>query len=186
MGEITLEKKKQIENYIVASYFDRCKNVEAYCKGGDILKGSDEYDIPDLVVLIDVFGMSGVYIIHWNFLSDFGSELKNEFMIRIATERSITRNRCDSVDALNYSWISWKKQLEEKAIFLNDKRKEDLEKEIKELESQIEEWKTATKCSTPSQAKVVISTLTKAVVFDGMKKDCPLDFEIKFVRGDEK
>lgn len=275
MGEITLEKKKQIENYIVASYFDRCKNVESYIGGCDIVYGSKSDDIPDILVEVENFSGSGFMIVRWNIIHDQVSEWQNEFMVRIATERSITRNRCDSVDALNYAWVSWKKQLEEKTIFLKDKRIENLEKEIKalkaekeameahiqelekrneinkqmrdlykshlnewwtatdcstpedakkvftaakeeirvqtdnayhyreqldgfvelydeladkhkELESQIEEWKTTTKCNTPSQAAVVISTLTKVVVFNDMNKDCPLDFEIKFVRGDEK
>lgn len=63
---------------------------------------------------------------------------------------------------------------------------EKLEDKCKELESQIEEWKTTTKCKTPGEAKVVISTLTKAVIFNETNKNCSLDFEIKFDRGDEK
>lgn len=47
----------------------------------------------------------------------------------------------------------------------------------KELDQEIDEWK---------KANALISALTKAVIFGKTNKDCPLDFEIKFVRGDEK
>lgn len=49
----------------------------------------------------------------------------------------------------------------------------------KELDHEIDEWKKATGCDSPVEAKVLISTLTKALVFKETNKDCPLDFEKK-------
>lgn len=143
MSEMSAEKKKEIENYIIKSYFGGGKNIEAYVNGADLISGSG--GIPDLIVEVESFN-DEMITVRWDILSEFGSEYKNEFMMVLARERSITRNRCDSVDSMMYAWEAWRSKIQGKPIFLKtndedlqkDKCIEELEKEVKALRAEKE------------------------------------------------
>ena len=151
MSEMSAEKKKEIEKYIIKSYFGGGKNVESLANGADVIKGTDDGYIPQLIVEVTYFGESGYIMINWNV---YGDSRQNSFGMHICREREIERNRCDSVDAMSYAWESWRSKIQGKPIFLKtndedlqkDKSIEELEREvmerhIQELESQIKEWK---------------------------------------------
>lgn len=140
MSEMSAEKKKEIEKYIIKSYFGGGKNVESLANGADVIKGTDDGYIPQLIVEITYFGESGVVMVKWNV---YGDSQRNSFAMRVCREREIERNRCDSVDAMSYAWEAWKSKIQGKPIFLKtndedlqkDKRIEELEREIKALKA---------------------------------------------------
>ncbi len=143
MSEMSAKKKKQIEKYIIESYFGHYKNVKPYIGGVDLISGF--CDIPDLLVEVEFFS-SEMIIVRWNVRSESVSVWKNEFTMRVCREREIERNRCDSVDAMAYAWESWRSKIQGKPVFLktNDedlqkyKRIEELEKEVKALRAENE------------------------------------------------
>lgn len=143
MSEMSAEKKKEIEKYIIKSYFGGGKNVESLANGADAIKGTDDGYIPQLIVEVTYFGESGVVMIKWNV---YGDSQQNSFGMHICREREIERNRCDSVDSMVYAWEAWKSRILNKPIFLEtndedlqkDKRIEELEKEIKALRAEKE------------------------------------------------
>lgn len=143
MSEMSAEKKKEIEKYIIKSYFGGGKNIEAYVNGADLISGFG--DVPDLLVEVESFN-DEMITVRWNILSEFGSEYKNEFMMVLTRKREIERNRCDSVDSIVYAWEAWKSRILNKPVFLKtndedlqkDKRIEELEREVKALKAEKE------------------------------------------------
>lgn len=146
MSEMSVEKKKEIEKYIIKSYFGCGKNVESLANGADVIKGTDDGYIPQLIVEVTYFGESGIVMIKWNI---YGDSRQNSFTMRVCREREIERNRCDSVDSMVYAREAWKSRILNKHIFLetNDEdlqkdkcieepEKEVMERHIQELESQ--------------------------------------------------
>lgn len=156
MSEMSAEKKKEIEKYIIGSYFGGGKNIEAYVNGADLISGSG--DIPDLLVEVETFN-NELVTVRWDVLSESGSELQNEFMMVLARERSITRNRCDSVDSMMYAWESWRAKIQGKPVFLKtndeelqkDKRIEELERTVKALKAEDEEYHNFLKALFPDE-----------------------------------
>lgn len=140
---MSAEKKKEIEKYIIKSYFGGGKNVESLANGADVVKGTDDGCIPQLIVEVTYFGESGVVMIKWNIYCD---SQQNSFAMRVCREREIERNRCDSVDSMVYAWESWRTKIQGKPIFSEtndedlqkDKRIEELEKEVKALRAEKE------------------------------------------------
>lgn len=146
MNEMSAEKKKEIEKYIIKSYFGGGKNVESLTNGADTIKGTDDGYIPQLIVEVTYFGESGIVMIRWNV---YGDSQQNSFAMRVCRERDVEPNRCDSVDSMMYAWEAWeawKSKILGKSIFLEtndedlqkDKRIEELEKEIKALRAEKE------------------------------------------------
>ncbi len=144
MSEMSAEKKKEIEKYIIKSYFGGGKNVESLANGADVVKGTDDGYIPQLIVEITYFGEYGVVMVKWNV---YGDSQQNSFAMRVCREREIERNRCDSVDSMMYAWEAWEAWKSHiKPIFLKtndedlqkDKRIEELEREIKTLKAENE------------------------------------------------
>ena len=143
MSENSAEKKKEIEKYIIKSYFGGGKNVESLANGADVIKGTDDGCIPQLIVEVTYFGESGVVMIKWNV---YGDSQQNSFAMRVCREREIERNRCDSVDAMAYAWEAWKSNIQNKTVFLKtndedlqkDKRIEELERTVKALRAEKE------------------------------------------------
>ena len=143
MSEMSAEKKKEIENYIVNSYFGGGKNVESLTNGADVVKGTDDGRIPQLIVEVTYFGESGIVMIKWNI---YGDSHQNSFAMRVCREREIERNRCDSVDSMDYAWEAWKSRILNKPVFSEtndenlqkDKRIEELERTVKALRDEKE------------------------------------------------
>lgn len=147
MSEMSSEKKKEIEKYIIKSYFGGGKNVESFGGGVDVITGTDDGRIPHLIVEVTYFGGSGVVMINWDVYEEpHGTEWKNLFAMHICREREIEQNRCDSVDSMRYAWEAWRAKIQGKPIFLKtndedlqkDKRIEELEEEIKALRAEKE------------------------------------------------
>lgn len=148
MSEMSAEKKKEIEKYIIKSYFGGGKNVESWVGGVDIVKGTDDGYVPQLIVEVTYFGGSGDIMIKWNVYDEFDcdSEWENSFALRVCKERTIEKNRCDAVDAMSYAWEAWRERIQGKPIFLKtndedlqkDKRIKELEKEVKALRAEKE------------------------------------------------
>ena len=143
MSEMSAEKKKEIEKYIIKSYFGGGKNVESLANGADVVKGTDDGCIPQLIVEVTYFGESGVVMINWNV---YGDSQQNSFAMHICREREIERNRCDSVDSMRYAWEAWRAKIQGKPVFSKtndedlqkDKRIETFEEEIKALRAEKE------------------------------------------------
>ena len=139
MSEMSAEKK-EIEKYIIKSYFGGGKNVESLANGADVIKGTDDGYIPQLIVEVTYFGESGIVMIRWNV---YGDSQQNSFSMHICREREIERNRCDSVDSMMYAWRA---KIQGKPVFLKtndedlqkDKRIEELEREIKAIRAEKE------------------------------------------------
>lgn len=151
MSEMSAEKKKEIERYIIKSYFGGGKNVEPFAGGVDVVKGTDDGHIPQLLVEVTYFGGSKYIMINWNVYDESheSEEWKNSFAMRVCREREIEQNRCDSVDSMAYAWEAleaWKSRILNKPIFFEindedlqkDKRIEELEKEVKSLRAEKE------------------------------------------------
>lgn len=143
MSEMSAEKKKEIELYIIGSYFGGGKNIEACVNGADLISGSG--DIPDLLVEVETFN-NELVTVRWDVKSESESVWKNEFMMVLSRERKIERNRCDSVDSMMYAWESWRAKIQGKPVFLKtndeelqkDKRIEELERTVKALRAEKE------------------------------------------------
>ena len=144
MSEMSAEKKKEIEKYIIKSYFGGGKNIESLANGADVIKGTDDGYIPQLIVEVTYFGESGIVMINWDIYDEaHDSEWTNSFAMRVCREREIEQNRCDSVDSMMYAW---KSKILGKPIFLEtndedlqkDKRIEELERTVKELRAEKE------------------------------------------------
>ena len=143
MSEMSAEKKKEIEKYIIKSYFGGGKNVESLANGADVIKGTDDGYIPQLIVEVTYFCESEYVMIKWNI---YGDSQQSSFSMHICREREIERNRCDSADSMVYAWEAWKSKILGKSIFLEtndedlqkDKRIEELEKEINALRAEKE------------------------------------------------
>lgn len=147
MSEMSAEKKKEIEKYIIKSYFGGGKNVESLANGADTIKGTDDGYIPQLIVEVTYFGESGIVMIKWNI---YGDSRQNSFAMRVCRERDIERNRCDSTDSMVYAWEAWKSRILNKPIFL-ETNDEDLQKDkrIEELENRLKLWQDVTGYSAP-------------------------------------
>lgn len=143
MSEMSAEKKKEIEKYIIKSYFGGGKNVESLANGADVIKGTDDGYIPQLIVEVTYFGESGIVMIKWNVYCD---SQQNSFSMRICRERGIERNRCDSVDAMSYAWEAWRAKIQGKPVFLETNEKD---KCIEQLKNRLKLWQDVTGYSTP-------------------------------------
>lgn len=154
MSEMSAEKKKEIEKYIIKSYFGSGKNVESLANGADVIKGTDDGYIPQLIVEVTYFGESGVVMIKWNI---YGDSQQNSFAMRVCRERETEQNRCDSVDSMRYAWEAWRAKIQGKPVFSKtsekDKRIEELEKEVKALRAEKEKFYTMFDGCEPAYVK---------------------------------
>jgi len=160
MSEMSAEKKKEIEKYIIKSYFGGGKNVESFGGGVDVITGTDDGRIPHLIVEVTYFGGSGVVMINWDVYEEpHGTEWKNSFSMHICREREIERNRCDSVDSMMYAWEAWRAKIQGEPVLSKtndedlqkDKRIEELERTVKALKAEDEEYHNFLKALFPDE-----------------------------------